>query len=132
MLLMKLRAEEKFAFLQLAQYVAKLDGEYGLKEREVIEEYCTEMGIENVEIELNAFDLDAILNLFLSPKNQKIAMLALLVLVHIDDRYGINEHKVISKIAQTFHIDDKTLHLFSMWGKMGSALYEQALSFVEK
>ena len=78
---MKLRAEEKFAFLQLAQYVAKLDGEYGQKEREVVEEYCTEMGIENVEIEINAFDLVAILNLFLSPKNKKIAMMCLYYLV---------------------------------------------------
>ena len=46
LLLIKLKAEEKFAFLQLAQYVAKLDGEYGLKERELVDEYCTEMGIE--------------------------------------------------------------------------------------
>ena len=33
LLLMKLKTEEKFAFLQLAQYVAQLDGEYGPKER---------------------------------------------------------------------------------------------------
>ncbi|WP_245391457.1 TerB family tellurite resistance protein [Sulfurospirillum barnesii] len=129
---MKLSSEEKFAFLQLAQYVAKLDGEYGPKEREVIEEYCTEMGIENVEINMELFDLDTLLSIFKSPKSQKIAILALMVLVHIDDKYGIYEHKVMYKIAQIFKLDETKMHLFSMWGKAGSALYEQALVFTER
>lgn len=68
---MKLSTEEKFAFLQLAQYVAKLDGEYGPKEREVIEEYCTEMGIENVEITIELFHLEGILSVFKTAKSQK-------------------------------------------------------------
>ena len=131
MLLMQLKSEEKFAFLQLAQYVAKLDGEYGPKEREVIDEYCTEMGIENIEIDIEQFDLEANLSIFRTSKSQKIAMLALMVIVHVDDKYGIYEHKIISKIAYAFNLKDDTLHLFSMWGKMGSALYEQALVFTQ-
>ena len=47
---MKLRTEEKFAFLQLAQYIARLDGEYSVKEREIICEYCIEMGIALYDI----------------------------------------------------------------------------------
>ena len=131
MLLMQLKSEEKFAFLQLTQYVAKLDGEYGPKEREVIDEYCTEMGIENIEIDIEQFDLEATLSIFRTAKSQKIAILALMVIVHIDDKYGIYEHKIISKIAYSFNLSEETLHLFSMWGKMGSALYEQALVFTQ-
>lgn len=131
LLLMKLSTEEKFAFLQLAQYVAKLDGEYGPKEREVIEEYCTEMGIENVEITIELFHLEGILSVFKTAKSQKIAVLALMVLVHIDDKYGIYEHKVMYKIAQIFNLNEQQIHLFSMWGKAGSALYEQAIIFTE-
>ncbi|ACZ12131.1 conserved hypothetical protein [Sulfurospirillum deleyianum DSM 6946] len=131
MLLMKLATEEKFAFLQLAQYIAKLDGEYGPKEREVVNEYCTEMGIENVEINIELFDLESILAVFKSAKSQKIAMLSLMVLIHIDDKYGIYEHKVMYNIAQKFHLDERQMHLFSMWGKAGSAIYEQALVFIE-
>lgn len=128
-LLMKLKSEEKFAFLQLAQYVAKLDGEYGPKEREIIEEYCTEMGIENIEIDLKHFVLETILETFRSSKSQRIIVLALMVLVHVDDKFGINENKVIDKIAQQFDLTEKEIYLFSMWGKMGSALYEQAIVF---
>lgn len=129
---MQLRTEEKFAFLQLAQYIAKQDGEYGLKEREIVEEYCTEMGIENVESTRETFDLDETLAVFKTPKSQKIAVLALMVLVHIDDKYGIYEHKIMHKIAQAFYLNDETMHLLSMWGKAGSALYEQALIFTSK
>lgn len=129
LLLMKLKTEEKFAFLQLAQYVAQLDGEYGPKEREVVEEYCTEMGIENIEIDMKNFVLEDILAIFRTPKSQKITLLALMVLVHVDDKFGIYEHKIIDKIAHQFNLSEQDVHLFSMWGKMGSALYEQALVF---
>jgi uncharacterized tellurite resistance protein B-like protein len=129
---MKLKTEEKFAFLHLAQYVAKLDGEYGPKEREIIEEYCMEMGIENVELSQEHFILEETLETFSSPKSRRIALLGLMVLVHIDDKFGIYEHKSIDKIAQIFDVSEKELHLFSMWGKAGSALYEQALVFTEE
>ena len=131
MLLMKLKTEEKFAFLQLAQYVAQLDGEYGPKEREIVEEYCTEMGIENIDIDVKSFLLEDILTIFKSAQSQRITLLALMVLVHVDDKFGIYEHKVIDKIAHQFNISEQEIHLFSMWGKMGSALYEQALVFTE-
>lgn len=129
LLLMKLKAEEKFAFLQLAQYLAKQDGEYGLKEREVVEEFCTEMGIDNMEVNLDQFALEECLAIFKTPQSQKIAILGLMVLVHIDDKFGIYEHKIMNKIAQTFNFSEQEMHLFSMWGKAGSALYEQALVF---
>jgi len=129
---MNLTSEEKFAFLQLTQYVAKLDGEYGPKERELIEEYCTEMGIENFDINTNNFIIEECLKIFRTPKSQKIALLALMVLVHIDDAFGLYEHKVIHQIGQIFSLDEKELHFFSMWGKASSALYEQALLLTQK
>jgi uncharacterized tellurite resistance protein B-like protein len=126
---MKLKSEEKFAFLQLAQYIANLDGEYGPKEREIVEEYCSEMGIENIEIDLKHFVLEDILAIFRSMKSQRIILLALMVLVHVDDKFGIYENKTMDKIAQYFNLTEQEINLFSMWGKMGSALYEQALVF---
>ena len=129
---MKLKTEEKFAFLHLTQYIAKLDGEYGPKEREIVEEYCMEMGIENVELSQEHFVLEETLAVFTSPRSRRIALLGIMDLVHIDDKFGIYEHKSIDKIAQTFDVSEKELHLFSMWGKAGAALYEQALVFTEE
>ncbi len=45
MLLMKLESKEKFSFLQLAHYLARIDNKFGAREEEIILEYCTEMGI---------------------------------------------------------------------------------------
>lgn len=128
---MKLRSEEKFAFLQLIQHVAKIDGEYGHKERDIIDEYCAEMGVENIDINQELFQLEKILSVFTSKASQRIAMLSLMALVHIDDRFGIHEHKTIQKIAQVFKLTEKEIRHFSIWGKANSALYEQALLLLE-
>lgn len=132
MLLMKLKPEEKFAFLQLAQCVAQLDGEYSPKEREIIDEYCIEMGIENIEFKRECFVLEENLKIYTSIRSQRIIVLALMVLVHSDDKFGIHEYKTLDKIARIFAIGEKELHLFSMWGKAGSALFEQALVFIDE
>ena len=131
LLLMKLRSEEKFAFLQLCQHVAKIDGEYSLKERQVIDEYCVEMGIDNVEIDQSQFVLEDNLEIFTTKKSQKIVLLSLMVLIHIDHKYGIYEHKTIAHIAQKFEFEKKQLQYFSIWGKASSAMYEQALMLIE-
>jgi len=129
---MKLRTEEKFAFLQLCQHVAKVDGEYSPKERKVISEYCVEMGIDNIEIDQSQFILEDNLEVFTTKGSQKIAMLSLMVLIHIDHKFGIYEHKTMAYIAQKFEFEEKQLHFFSMWGKAASAMYEQALMLIEE
>lgn len=132
LLLMKLKTEEKFAFLQLSQHVAKVDGEYSLKERNVINEYCMEMGIDNVEINQEQFILEDNLAIFTTKASQKIAMLSLMVLIHIDHKFGIYEHKTMAQIALKFEFEEKQLQYFSMWGKAASAMYEQALMLTEE
>jgi len=129
---MKLKTEEKFAFLQLCQHVAKVDGEYSLKERNVINEYCMEMGIDNVEIDQEQFILEDNLAIYTTKGSQKIAMLSLMVLIHIDHKFGIYEHKTMAQIAQKFEFEEKQLQYFSMWGKAASAMYEQALMLTEE
>lgn len=129
---MKLKTEEKFAFLQLCQHIAKVDGEYSLKERNVINEYCMEMGIDNVEIDQEQFILEDNLAIYTTRGSQKIAMLSLMVLIHIDHKFGIYEHKTIAQIAQKFEFEEKQLQYFSMWGKAASAMYEQALMLTEE
>ena len=129
---MKLKTEEKFAFLQLCQHIAKVDGEYSLKERNVINEYCMEMGIDNVEIDQEQFILEDNLAVYTTRGSQKIAMLSLMVLIHIDHKFGIYEHKTMAQIAQKFEFEEKQLQYFSMWGKAASAMFEQALILIEE
>ena len=127
MLLMKLEAREKFAFLQLAHYLARVDNNFGKEEEEVILEYCDEMGIENIDsFAIDSFNLEATLNNFKSQRSRKIVVLELMILVHIDSVFNINEQILIEKISQNFGISTKDLNDFSSWGKSVAKLYEVA------
>ena len=127
MLLMKLEAREKFAFLQLAHYLARVDNNFGKEEEEVILEYCDEMGIENIDsFDMDSFNLEATLNNFKSQRSRKIVVLELMILVHIDSVFNTNEQILIEKISQNFGISTKDLNDFSSWGKSVAKLYEVA------
>ena len=124
---MKLEAREKFAFLQLAHYLARVDNNFGKEEEEVILEYCDEMGIENIDsFDMENFNLEATLNNFKSKRSKKIVVLELMILVHIDSVFNINEQILIEKISQNFGIETKDLNDFSSWGKSVAKLYEVA------
>ena len=106
MLLMKLQAKEKFSFLQLAHYLARIDNKYGQKEEEIILEYCAEMGIENLDsFDFENFSLDKILNDFKSETSKKIVILELMILIHIDHTFNLNEKKLIQRISESFGIE---------------------------
>ena len=127
MLLMKLESREKFAFLQLAHYLARVDNSFGKEEEEVILEYCDEMGIENIDsFDMENFNLEVTLNNFKSKRSKKIVVLELMILVHIDSVFNINEQILIEKISQNFGIETKDLNDFSSWGKSVAKLYEVA------
>ena len=114
-------------FLQLAHYLARVDNNFGKEEEEVILEYCDEMGIENIDsFDMDSFNLEATLNNFKSQRSRKIVVLELMILVHIDSVFNINEQILIEKISQNFGISTKDLNDFSSWGKSVAKLYEVA------
>ena len=132
MLLMKLQPKEKFSFLQLAHYLARIDNEYGDKEQEVILEYCAEMGIENDDaFEIEEFSLEDTLKDFKSTKSKKIVILELMILIHADDKFDFQERTLIRQINELFEFSAKDLEFFSQWGKGVAALYSQGKLFIE-
>ena len=133
MLLMKLEAREKFAFLQLAHYLARVDNKYGKREEDIILEYCVEMGIENLDsFDLENFSLEKILKDFKSESSKKIVILELMILIHIDHSFNLNEKKIIQRISENFGIDVADVNDYSQWGKSVAMLYEVAKIFVNE
>ena len=133
MLLMRLESKEKFSFLQLAHYIARVDNKFGEKEEEIIREYCDEMGIEYVDsFDVDSFCLDDILNDFKSKKSQKIVLLEIMILIHIDNNFDINEQELIKKISTKFDISLEDASDFSQWGKSVAMLYEVAKIFINE
>ena len=132
MLLMKLEAKEKFAFLQLAHYLARIDNEYKNEEIEIILEYCVEMGIDNDEFfNMSDFDLENILKTFKTKYSKKIVILELMILIHADEKYNTKEEKLVIKINEYFSLSQKDLAHASSWGKTIASLYQQGKIFIE-
>lgn len=132
MLLMKLETKEKFSFLQLAHYLARIDSDYGDKEQEIIEEYCAEMGIENDDMfDVAEFSLQNTLRDFKKVKSKKIVMLELMILIHADDSFDLKEKELIADINESFGFTKKDISYFSQWGKAVAAFYEQGKLIIE-
>lgn len=128
---MKLEAKEKFAFLQLSHYVARVDGIFGPREEEIIEGFCLAMGIENsTSFDASNFNLDLTLNQFNTLKSKRLTILALMVLIHIDDHFDTKEYEVVSTIMEKFGLNMNELKQFSSLGKSYSAVYEQAEALI--
>ena len=133
MLLMQLETKEKFSFLQLAHYLARIDKNFGEKEEEIILEYCSEMGIDNIDIfDEDNFCLEEVLNDFKSKKSQKIVLLELMILIHIDNNFDINEKEFIKNICDKFDISLEDADDFSQWGKSVAMLYQVAKIFINE
>ena len=130
---MKLQSKEKFSFLQLAHYLARVDNKYGKREEEIILEYCVEMGIENLDsFDFENFSLEKILKDFKSESSKKIVILELMILIHIDHSFNLNEKKLIQRISENFGIDVDDVNDYSQWGKSVAMLYEVAKIFVNE
>ncbi len=133
MLLMKLQSKEKFSFLQLAHYLARVDNKYGPREEEISLEYCTEMGIENLDsFDRENFSLDGILKDFKSEQSKRIVILELMILIHIDHTFHLNEQKLMQQISQNFGINLEDVNDYSQWGKSVAMLYEVAKIFINE
>lgn len=133
MLLMKLQSKEKFSFLQLAHYLARIDNKFGQREEEIILEYCTEMGIENLDsFDMEKFSLEDILKDFKSEASKRIVILELMILIHIDHNFNINEQILMEKISASFGIDIDDVNDYSQWGKSVAMLYEVAKIFINE
>lgn len=133
MLLMKLESKEKFSFLQLAHFLARIDNKFGAREEEIILEYCTEMGIENLDsFDMDSFNLDVILRDFKSERSKKIVILELMILIHIDHSFNINEQILMEKISNSFGINLEDVNDYSQWGKSVAMLYEVAKVFINE
>ncbi|WP_121626863.1 TerB family tellurite resistance protein [Poseidonibacter antarcticus] len=133
MLLMQLETREKFSFLQLAHYLARIDNSYGHREEEIILSYCLEMGIENVDaFDIDTFCLEENLNNYKTTRSQRIILLELMILIHIDNNFHLNEKDLIKKITEKFGFDLKDVDDYSQWGKSVAMLYQVANIFINE
>lgn len=131
MFLNRLEKEEKIAFLELAHYVARSNNDFSLSQKDIINNYCIEMQIENIEFNVNKFDIYNTLGKITNKKSQKIVLLEIMALIYSDNFLHEEERKVLEKILEEFNLNYHLATVYGEWAKAILSLYIQGNALVE-
>jgi len=129
MFLNRLDSEEKVAFLKLAHYLARVDGNFSDEEIETINTYCMEMQMEDIEYNENSFVLDETLNIIKNDENKKIVLLEIMALVY-SDGLDEKEEKILNIIAKKYNISSALFTVYSEWSKAILAIVTQGQALI--
>lgn len=131
MFLNRLEKEEKIAFLELAHYVARSDNDFSLSQKDIINNYCIEMQIENIDFDEKSFDIYNTLGKVTNKKSQKIVLLEILALIYSDNFLHEEERKVLEKIIEEFNLNYHLSTVYGEWAKQVLSLYIQGNALIE-
>jgi len=120
-----LKKDEKEAFLELAHYVARSDGDFSGKQKEIIMTYCFEMQIDDVDYSIDRFDLHKVLDRFETDKSKKVVLLEIMALIYSDNMVHNEEQKVIDSMLEFFSFSNDLAKLYLEWTKTILAVSEQ-------
>ncbi len=109
MYLNKLNFEEKRAFLSLAYLVAESNGIFEEAEKNMISQYCLEMGIN--DIKYSETSLESAVSVYDNSTKvvKNIVILELIGLCLTDGEYDSAENDVLEKIALSLDISKETI-----------------------
>ena len=108
MFLSYLQEKQKKLFLEFAYCLAKSDGSYGSEEKEIMNAYSKEMGMEadiSIIEEKNYKDLIDEIDLITNEEEKKIFIFEALGIVLIDKNYADSEKKMIETAVSVFKLD---------------------------
>ena len=131
MFLNRLNDEEQVAFLELAHYLARSDNNFSVSEEDIINNYCVEMQIENIEFNVNKFDIYNTLGKIKNKKSQKIVLLEIMALIYSDNFLHEEERKVLEKILEEFNLNYHLATVYGEWAKAILSLYIQGNALIE-
>lgn len=130
MFLNRLALQEKEAFLKLAHHIAHVDDDFSNKERDIIDKYCMEMQIDDVEWSENSFDLSSVLDVFQEESHKKIVLLEIMALVFSDGHLHQAEEKTLDDIVQHFGLNPNLGVVYKEWAKSILSLFVQGEALI--
>jgi len=131
MFLNRLNKEEKVAFLELAHYIARSDGDFSEAQKSIIEKYCMEMQIEDIEYDEEKFDIYNTLDKIQAHRSRKIVLLEIMALIYSDDFLHEEERKVLEKVLEEFGLNYNLSIVYTQWAKTMLNLYTQGNALIE-
>ena len=131
MFLNRLNAGEKTAFLSLAHHVARSDADFSADEQIIIAKYCMEMQIDDInDYDDKTFDLEQILNRFVTSSHRNIVLLELMALVYADGKLAQQEALVIDRFVAHYQMNPNLSIIYKEWAKSILSLYTQGEALI--
>ena len=124
-----LEENEKKAFLKLAHMIANSDDEFCDNERIIINSYCNEMGIKDIEFDKNEL-IDIIAYQFKTDQSRRIVIFELMNIINANGEFKDNERAIIDVLLKEFNIEEKFLNDVKQWSDSMSHLVEQGYKLV--
>lgn len=108
MFLRNLSEENKRKYLELAYKIATYDGEYAETEKELMEAYKTETGIDNIE---NSMDISELIKYFSNESEliQKIVWFELFSMINADYKITSEEEEISQIVKKYFTITQEKM-----------------------
>lgn len=122
MFLNRLNEEEKVAFLELAHCIARCDSDFSDLQKEIINSYCIEMQIINIEYNYEKFNLELVLNKIKSAQSERIILLEVMALIYSDDTLHEEEKKILNTMIEKFKLNHSIADVYTQWSKSILAL----------
>lgn len=130
MFLNRLSEEEKKAFLELAHHVARVDDNFHDQEQIIIDKYCMEMQMDDIEYDESSFDIENTLSIIKEESNKKIVLLEVMALVYSDNILHPAEEKVLNKIVTLFKLNPNLAIVYKEWAKSILSLFTQGEALI--
>lgn len=127
MYLVGLESTEKPAFYALAKHLAKADEGVLSEERDVLDLFKQELGLQDEPAEISVEDA---CREFASTASQRIALLELLLLAYSDGDIGPNEKKLLDRVAVAFGMAQTQFANAQVWAQGMNALNRSGLRFI--
>lgn len=131
MFLNRLNREEKIAFLELAHHIARSDNDFSETQKSIIDKYCMEMQIEDIDYDDEKFDIYDALAVIEDRRSRKIVILEIMALIYADNFLHEEERKVLEKMLEEFDLNYHISIVYSEWAKAMLSLYTQGNSLIE-
>ncbi|WP_342431538.1 hypothetical protein [Neobacillus sp. FSL H8-0543] len=113
MFLAELQLEEKKAFLELANLIAKIDGKYSIFETKILKEYQKELELGDYTI--RGITIENILEEFKNERSKNIVLSELLRLIYSDGVFHEQERESVSLIKKHFGFNANEYDSFKDW-----------------
>jgi len=131
MFLNRLKNNEKVAFLELAHHIAHSDNDFSDDQKSIIEKYCLEMQIADINYDEDKFDIYETLAEIESPRSRKIVILEIMALIYSDSFLHEEERKVLEKMLEEFDLSYNISIVYTEWAKAMLSLSIQGNALIE-